>query len=562
MVHPSRSALVLWFKLAFMKIFFKLLFLLWLFLPAALNGQNLVLNPGFEEYEACPTLVNVYLDLTIVDWDETASSDYFNMCSNTSSLSPPMTMMGFQYPKEGEAYTGIIVYNSSNTDQLSREYMIGRLSSPLEKDSFYEVHISVSFAEHSLFACNGIQVLLSKEYPPMNDPPAHLIHAKPQLSAPEVLTDTAEWTELCWIYQAEGGESFITLGNFMKSEDMDIVVDPWGAGVKILSYYFLDDISVEKVPSAVFATALGDEVHLCESELPDTLAAAGAYETFLWNTGDTTSWLAIWESGEYILEAQKGGCLFYDTVVYEVVPTLSLDLPEDTLLCRDDTLWLSAGEGFDVYAWSTGDTLSVTKIVEEGSYWVEAGYFCDTLEQGVEVAYAPDLFVSLPSEVLVYLGDSVYVEAEASNPVASYSWQPAEGLSCAVCGGQWVAPMEDGHYVLEVEDVYGCVESAELSVLVQNRQRVYVPTAFSPNGDGINDAFVIYGGPEVELIYDLQVYDRWGSLLYRQDTGSPLWDGRAGDGQWVAPGVYLYVFSVRYLNGRTEVFSGDVVVFR
>ncbi|HHJ49897.1 MAG TPA: gliding motility-associated C-terminal domain-containing protein, partial [Phaeodactylibacter sp.] len=113
-----------------------------------------------------------------------------------------------------------------------------------------------------------------------------------------------------------------------------------------------------------------------------------------------------------------------------------------------------------------------------------------------------------------------------------------------------------GSYAVEAE-VFGCPfhENFELS-LSDCRSRIYLPTAFSPNGDGLNDQFLPQG-KDYEGI-ELQVYDRWGGLLYSIREVPFAWDG--GD----APtGVYTWLF--RYLNtlsGEEEVLSGEVNLVR
>ncbi|WP_368671329.1 gliding motility-associated C-terminal domain-containing protein, partial [Marinobacterium sedimentorum] len=69
--------------------------------------------------------------------------------------------------------------------------------------------------------------------------------------------------------------------------------------------------------------------------------------------------------------------------------------------------------------------------------------------------------------------------------------------------------------------------------------RYYLPTAFSPNGDGLNDHLILYLGPGSERIETLELYDRWGQLVWSYGPDSDSWDGRI-NGRPASPGVYSY----------------------
>jgi gliding motility-associated-like protein len=96
---------------------------------------------------------------------------------------------------------------------------------------------------------------------------------------------------------------------------------------------------------------------------------------------------------------------------------------------------------------------------------------------------------------------------------------------------------------------------------------VYPPTAFSPNGDGVNDKFILFGAtPNVTRIARLEVYNRWGGRVF-SGVDLPLnetslgWDGRV-NGQAAETGTYFYVAQVVFLDGRSLPYQGDFVLVR
>lgn len=124
---------------------------------------------------------------------------------------------------------------------------------------------------------------------------------------------------------------------------------------------------------------------------------------------------------------------------------------------------------------------------------------------------------------------------------------------------------DEGRFTLRLDTPEGC---DSLLVLDLSFYRVYIPNAFSPNGDGMNDRFTLFTGPGVEEVTDFQVFDRWGGLLFsaRQDygeTGSafPSWDGH-GRRPAGPTGVFVYRITILFDDGRQRTFTGDVAMIR
>jgi gliding motility-associated-like protein len=125
-----------------------------------------------------------------------------------------------------------------------------------------------------------------------------------------------------------------------------------------------------------------------------------------------------------------------------------------------------------------------------------------------------------------------------------------------------------GKYTLILSDDQGCTYSAGTLIEVRDPhieqpiQRIYFPTAFSPNGDGINDTWQIMGLEEQHLLH-IEIYDRWGGLVYACQGSSSLcaWDGHFR-GRLVDPGVYTWQVAVINTEGQSSHFQGEVTVLR
>jgi hypothetical protein len=113
-----------------------------------------------------------------------------------------------------------------------------------------------------------------------------------------------------------------------------------------------------------------------------------------------------------------------------------------------------------------------------------------------------------------------------------------------------------------VLDSRGCSARDEIYVQVDRRKNIYVPNIFNPDLGGLT----VYGGADVLEIEQFAIYDRWGSAIFERSGFEPNnpadgWQG-AFRGKPVTPGVYAWYAVIKFLDGATEIFSGDVTVFK
>jgi gliding motility-associated-like protein len=124
---------------------------------------------------------------------------------------------------------------------------------------------------------------------------------------------------------------------------------------------------------------------------------------------------------------------------------------------------------------------------------------------------------------------------------ATYSWQPLVHMENANSLTPNVKPLNNITYSLSALSIYGCSSSDDVSIKVING--IYIPTSFTPNGDGVNDAWRI---PYIEYASDAEVkiYNRYGNLVYRSKGGAAIWDGTL-EGKPQPSGVYIYLVSLK-----------------
>lgn len=148
----------------------------------------------------------------------------------------------------------------------------------------------------------------------------------------------------------------------------------------------------------------------------------------------------------------------------------------------------------------------------------------------------------------------------------TYTWTLADFLSCPDCPNPTATPNNTMSFVVTITDETNCTASDTVMVFVNLNRPIYTPNVFSPNFDGLNDNFTVFGGPAAVSIKTLQIFDRWGNLVF---NGADLpisndqsgWDGLF-NGQALPPGVYTYVANILFLDGVEEVIGGDVTLVR
>jgi gliding motility-associated-like protein len=195
-----------------------------------------------------------------------------------------------------------------------------------------------------------------------------------------------------------------------------------------------------------------------------------------------------------------------------------------------------------------------------------------TNEYSVNLTQPQPLVVDLGPSLLVDQEDVVTLHPQLNIPkdsVVSYLWSGDPSLTCLTCDSTQVIPLNQTTISLTVTDVNNCRATDDVTIFVRLRRRVFIPNAFTPNGDGRNDYFNVYGGVEVSSIKSLKVFDRWGNMVFERLDFKPVyrtdpedtngWDGTFR-GKSVRPGVFVYHAVVEFLDGSTDDYYGEVTI--
>jgi gliding motility-associated-like protein len=182
------------------------------------------------------------------------------------------------------------------------------------------------------------------------------------------------------------------------------------------------------------------------------------------------------------------------------------------------------------------------------------------------------VFINAGGDIEIGLGEQATVQAEVSIPPAqidSIIWLPPGSVECLdiYCLQGIVHVANSTNLSATLIDVNGCEATDQVFILLNKNRKVYIPNAFSPNGDGINDKFFISADPDqVITIKAITIYSRWGEIVFATQNQDPNdensgWDGRIKN-EFVNPGVYVVYAEIEFIDGVTEFYTGDVTVVR
>ena len=286
-------------------------------------------------------------------------------------------------------------------------------------------------------------------------------------------------------------------------------------------------------------------------------------------------------SGFYVLEVTDtgNGCMAADTVEVtasqEPIASASIALTPPLCPGFDDGVLsvTSIQGGTEPYLYSlNGEPLGPYPTyhkLEAGTYSILIedlnGCTWDTL---IVLEDPPAIGVELSGDTLVELGAWADVTAQlfGESHIDSLWWTPVPPVLCDGCTSFSYQPLHNESWMITVADSNGCTASDLMLIHLRGVGQVYIPNAFSPNGDGINDVFFIQAGAGVLEVELFQVYDRWGEMLFEARSFQPNdplygWDGQLG-GRSMNPGVFGWQARIRLFDGRVQWLEGEVLLVR
>jgi gliding motility-associated-like protein len=530
-----------------------------------LQGQNLIPNYSFEQMDTCP--YNQAQICFAYPWFQPCttytnyppcmgSSDYWNACS--SSWTIPQTGWGFQLARTGNGFAGIHCYGSD-------EYIEVKLTDSLTANKRYCVSFYCVLPDKMNFAVDDIGAYLSFDTIWQTDCTSIInnISVTPQISNPSgnFLTDTVNWSLISGIFLSAGGEKFITIGNFKSYLNTDTLIVNNTPGFNS-AYYWIDDVSVIEL---LYDTAnAGGDKAVCgnDSVTIGTANCSGCIYQWIPGTGLSDSTVAQPKANPaaattYVLvmtDTSTGTVCEWtstDTITVSVLPAAQYDTADAgtaQTICEGDSIIIGTPPCSGCYYnWQSSGGLTDTAIAQPIAFPLQTTTYVLTMIDSVSPCFPKTTIDSVTVTIISSTnnanagndqtsceGESVVLGTVLCSG-CTYQWQPSTWLSDATIAQPAATPLQTTAYILVMTDSFPpCVKitTDAITVFVEDCT-LEIYNIFTPNADTKNDFFFIKNLPSNSA---LQVFNRWGSVVFQSDNYNNKWDGDA-----VPDGTYYYI---------------------
>ena len=587
-----------------------------------LKAQNLFPNPGFEEYEFCPTGYYSVEDGSCTDWSCMSGTPDYWSCSNYQ--------LGYLegFPSSGEGYMGMLgaTNNIFCNGDLQREWIGATLNNPLIPCERYKLQFDLRLAyvgnlaeEWAGLECLDFGFYFYRGFDPAfcDAMPCGCEGFVPQITVPSTNLGFNQYVTFTTEFKATGPLNKVIIGPYCNGltatqacNGPDADYDPY------IIYYNLDNIILEHIEIEL---SLPDMV-LCENEMLVLDASIPGALFYVWQDGSTNPKLEVSEPGIYTIAVATECSTLFDTILVTEHPTPAVDLGPDTVFCDGEIIPLNATFPGAYYQWQNGAAGPVYNAATTGIYWVEVFNMCGATSDTIVLTEIQTPVFKLGDDITLCEGDTILLDA--STALAQYIWHdlsqepiysieeegqywvdiihPCGLVSDTINVYEYSPPVIDlgkdtvicedalvlldasfpfaeynwqdhstqsmfevdasGFYWVEVRNPCGlAVDTIEISEIICSCD-VYIPNVFSPNLDNINDDFTPFFECDPEE-YELVIFDRWGTMVFNAENIDQSWGGKHRD-RPLPSGVYAYFLRFKYDTGETEIVNGNITLIR
>jgi len=331
-------------------------------------------------------------------------------------------------------------------------------------------------------------------------------------------------------------------------------------------------ITINSLP----AVNAGTDSTICQSNSVQIGTSATAGYTYSWSPSSTLSNSAISNpiaspiapTTTYTVSMTNAttGCSSQDNVTISMLAPFIANAGADNEICKNDSAQIGTGSIFgQSYLWSPGAGLSDSTIANPKTSptatttykLTVSGNGCPAVTDLVTVVVNPIPVAAAGIDDTITVGSSTQFNASGG---VQYSWYPTTGLSNSSVYNPIATPAVNTYYTVTVTNAFGC-KSSDVMLLTVFEPTFWVPTAFTPDGNGVSDVFYIRG----EGILDLEftVYNRWGEQIFISKDVNVGWDGtRESSGEKLPAGAYVYQIKGMHTDGTAISLKGIINLIR
>ncbi len=568
--------------------------------------SSLIPNPSFEEMVCCPT-ENAMLNCAN-NWIQASepTTDYVHTCGNFLSNAGIDGDAPLPFP-DGEGGVGFRD-GHDNGGQNYKEYVGACLTETMIIGTTYRIDFFVGFMDN-IPGSGELEIAIFGSVDCGNLP---FGGNSTTIGCP---VNTGTYSQLA-IQDVSGSNEWVNVVvEFVADKAYEVLILGPGCATNPnfaqQPYFFLDRLALEEAEK--FGVPFDDiSGNICQNDLVLSIddQPGNTYQWFkdgIAIVGETGSSLSLSllndTDGKYLVAISNGGLCelskeyelkippYYSTVSTNICENESFDIEgnlftesgyyEQTIPASDGcdsivqlTLEVNANSfAFISDTFCTGDSVRYY-----GSTFMEAGIYdftipnsagCDSIIQLELNEVTPSQGAELESPMEIFLGEQIdIIPANLSLDVQDFFWyNNSDSIISEAINIYEYRPFQSTSLFLETVNEQGCSTIDSLEIIVDNSNiNILVPTAFSPDGNGINDFFRFFSTIALEQVEIFVVYDRWGNKVYEErnipgSTNFQGWDGTYK----LEPseiGVYCFYLTATFIDGSTEMISGNVTLIR
>ncbi len=307
--------------------------------------------------------------------------------------------------------------------------------------------------------------------------------------------------------------------------------------------------------SNLLSVNLGRDTFICTgNNITLNATAAGNNIQYLWITGENTPTISVNTFGKYWVRVSNATCSVSDTIfIDEFAKPNSFTLGNDTSFCGPFSKTLFTGNV--TTNWSTGVTAASIKVTTPGTFIASISNQCGVVTDSIKLEQ-----FSLP---LFDLGNDTTICEDITLSIGNGSfttvlWSTNDTTNSIIV-------TDAGLYTVAVSNA-NCSKSDSVRVLKECLYDVYLPTAFTPNNDGINDILVPRASADSSIVIEFSIFNRWGERVFfssnfAPDDSTKGWDGRY-KGEDCQLDSYAYYYKALLPDGKIKAYKGTITLLR
>ena len=302
-----------------------------------------------------------------------------------------------------------------------------------------------------------------------------------------------------------------------------------------------------------------------------TITASGGTAPFEYSINGGTTWQSSnsftgLAAGNYVVVSRNTvtTCTVTTNVTITFTNDLTLSAISGTSICNGNSFTPTVSTNATGFSWTPATGVSNPAIATPvfspsttTAYTLQATLGTCTASQGMIVTIFPGATSNAGADALIIAGD--HYTMQGSGSAGTYLWTPSTGLSNAAILNPVATPASTTTYSLRVTTSQGCIATDDVTITVVP-YCIKPMNAFTPNGDGINDLWLITNGNCLSNAR-VQVYNRYGAKVFEDLDYKNNWDGTY-NGKPLPDGTYYYVISFQLINSRVESKTGNVTILR